>query len=40
MLQLQPIDLAYFKSTYFFVTTLIAAVVALIAARKMDEPRP
>lgn len=33
---LQPIDLAYFKTTYFLVTTLIAIVVSAVAAWRID----
>lgn len=33
---IQPIDGAYFKTTYFIVTSLIAIVVSIVAAWRMD----
>lgn len=40
MTMIQPIDGAYFKTTYFWVTTALAIVLAIYAAHKTDETRP
>lgn len=34
---IQPIDFAYFKTTYFLVTTIVAVILAVYAAWKMGE---
>lgn len=37
MFKLQPIDLDYYKSGFFIVTTILALIVAIIASKKMGK---
>lgn len=40
MTLIQPIDFAYFKTTYFWVTTAMAIILAVYVSWKMDEEQP